>query len=102
MSYTFKNIYTKPNAEVNINFWDEDGSKASAVNDLIDTYFDAGKITQKPVKVVDGLTETYTTIFKDEASCDEFLADGDANDTHFAELQKWCNDNSISWSIERP
>jgi hypothetical protein len=101
MSYTFKNIYTKPNAEVNINFWDEDGSKASAVNDLIDTYFDAGKITQKPVKVVDGLTETYTTIFKDESSCNEFLSDGDANDTHFEELQKWCTDNSISWSIEK-
>ena len=102
MSYKLKNIYTKPNAEVNINFWDEDGSKASAVNDLIDTYFDAGKITQKPVKVVDGLTETYTTIFKDESSCNEFLSDGDANDTHFEELQKWCTDNSISWSIERP
>jgi len=97
MSYTLKNIYTKPNAETEINFWD-----GTPIVDQIDTYFDAGKITQKPVKVVDGLIETYTTIFKDEASCDEFLADGDANDTHFAELQKWCNDNSISWSIERP
>ena len=66
-----------------------------------DTYFDAVKITQKPVKVVDGLTETYTTIFKDESSCNEFLSDGDANDTHFEELQKWCTDNSISWSIEK-
>ena len=94
MSYTLKNIYTKPNAETEINFWD-----GTPIVDQIDTYFDAGKITQKPVKVVDGLIETYTTIFKDESSCNEFLSDGDANDTHFEELQKWCTDNSISWSV---
>jgi len=41
-------------------------------------------LSQKPVKVVDGLTETYTTIFKDEASYDEFRLEQDtilANET---------------------
>ena len=99
MSYKLKNIYTKPNAEVNINFWDEDGSKASAVKDLIDTYFDAGKITQKPVKVVDGLIDTYSTIFKDEASYDEFRLEQDTILANETKRDKYCSDNSISWSV---
>ena len=48
MSYTLKHIYIKPNAELNVNFWSGD------ILNLIDTYFDAGKITQKPVKTTDG------------------------------------------------
>ena len=66
MSYTLKNIYTKPNAETSIDFWTND------LLTLIDTYFDAGKITQKPTKTVDGLTETWTAVFKDKESFDEF------------------------------
>ena len=68
MSYTLKHTYTKPNADVNIGFWNSD------ILTLIDTYFDAGKITQKPVKSEDGLKEIYTTIFKDETSFNEFIA----------------------------
>ena len=51
MSYTLKNIYKKPadNPDLEINFWGSD------ILNLIDTFFDAGKITQKPVKSNDGL-----------------------------------------------
>ena len=51
MSKTLKHIYTKLNENTVINFWSAD------ILTLIDTYFDAGKITQKPVKAVDGLKE---------------------------------------------
>ena len=44
MSYILKTVYTKTNAETEINFWDGD-----PIENLIDTYFDAGKIEQKPV-----------------------------------------------------
>ena len=98
MSYTFKNIYTKPNAEVNINFWDEDGSKASAVNDLIDTYFDAGKITQKPTKSVDGLTETWTAVFKDKVSFDEFSNES-ASKSNLTNMSTYCTDNGIIFNM---
>ena len=54
MSYILITVYTKTNAETEINFWDGD-----PIENLIDTYFDAGKIEQIPVKVVDGLTETW-------------------------------------------
>ena len=94
MSYTLKNIYTKPNAETEINFWD-----GTPIVDQIDTYFDAGKITQKPVKVVDGLIETYTTIFKDEASYDEFNLEQDPIRANETKRNKHCSDNSISWSV---
>ena len=94
MSYTLKNIYTKPNAETEINFWDGD-----PIENLIDTYFDAGKIEQKPVKVVDGLIETYTTIFKDEASYDEFRLEQDTILANETKRDKYCSDNSISWSV---
>jgi len=97
MSYILKTVYTKPNAETEINFWD-----GTPIMSLIDTYFDAGKITQKPVKVVDGLTETYTTIFKDEESFNEFSTDGGVDATNCDTREKYCADNSISWSIERP
>ena len=92
MSYTFKNVYTKPNAETNIDFWTSD------ILTLIDTYFDAGKITQKPVKVVDGLTETYTTIFKDRASYDEFTAES-ACTSNLNKLETYCDENGISWNL---
>ena len=95
MSYTLKTVYTKPNAETEINFWDGD-----PIENLIDTYFEAGKITQKPVKVVDGLTETYTTIFKDEKSFDEFSADGGIDVANRAKKEKYCIDNTISWNVE--
>ena len=92
MSYTLKNIYTKPNAETSIDFWTND------VLTLIDTYFDAGKITQKPVKVVDGLTETYTTIFKDRASYDEFTAES-ACTSNLTNMSTYCTDNGIIFNM---
>ncbi|BCU95212.1 MAG: hypothetical protein CM15mV8_0560 [Caudoviricetes sp.] len=55
MSYTHKVIYTKPNAEILI--------EHAEFTNLIDSYFNAGKIIQKPTKTVDGLTTTFTTIF---------------------------------------
>jgi hypothetical protein len=97
MSYTVKTVYTKPNAETEIDFWD-----GTPIMSLIDDYFDAGKITQKPVKVVDGLTETYTTIFKDEESFNEFSNDSDIDETNKVARENYCTDNSISCSIERP
>ena len=98
MSYILKNIYTKTNAETEINFWD-----GTPIVSLIDTYFDAGKITQKPAKVVDGLTETYTTIFKDRASYDEFASEStEQREANNNKRESYCSDNSISWSIERP
>jgi hypothetical protein len=93
MSKTLKHIYTKLNENTVINFWSAD------ILTLIDTYFDAGKITQKPVKAVDGLKETYTTVFKDQASFDEFLDEG-ASNANLNSLQTFCDENEVKYSIE--
>ncbi len=92
MSYTFKNVYTKPNAETNIDFWTSD------ILTLIDTYFDAGKITQKPTKTVDGLTETWTAVFKDKESFDEFT-DESASKSNLTNLTNFCKEKGISWNL---
>ena len=92
MSYTLKNIYTRPNAETSVDFW-----QANLLT-VIDTYFDAGKITQKPTKTVDGLTETWTTIFKDKASFDEFAAEDVAKD-NVNDMAIHCENNKISWNM---
>ena len=89
MSYIFKQVYTKPNAETNINFWD-----GTNIVNLIDTFFDAGKITQKHTKSVEGLTETWTTIFKDYDSYIE-LAHGAMNQENIGTREKYCSDNNI-------
>ena len=95
MSYTLKNIYKKPadNPDLEINFWGSD------ILNLIDTFFDAGKITQKPVKSNDGLFETYTTIFKDKASFDEFVADN-ISTTNKTALEVFCDENGVICNIE--
>lgn len=67
-----------------------------AINSQIETYFDSGKITQKPVKEVDGLVETYTTIFKDQASLDEFKLDFGGKEV---DRQQWLDDNNVSFEI---
>jgi len=95
MSYTFRNIYQKPNEGVEINFWNND------ILALIDSYFDQGKILQKPVKTVSGLTETYTTVFKDETSYFEFKNET-ATSSHVENRLNFCNDNLVSWSMETP
>ena len=93
MSYTLKHTYTKPNADVTIGFWNSD------ILTLIDTYFDAGKITQKPVKSEDGLKEIYTTIFKDEASFNEFIAESVSVSNKNA-LDTFCDNNGVTCLIE--
>ena len=92
MSYTFKNVYTKPNAETSIDFWTND------VLTLIDTYFDAGKITQKPTKSVDGLTETWTAVFKDKVSFDEFSNES-ASKSNLTNMSTYCTDNGIIFNM---
>ena len=95
MSYTLKNIYKKPadNPDLEINFWNSD------ILNLIDTFFDAGKITQKPVKTNDGLYETYTTIFKDEASFAEFIQKSESTSNKVT-LELWCAENGVVYSNE--
>ena len=68
----------------------------SGMNALIDTYFDAGKITQKPVKKVNDLVETYTTVFKDMKSLLEFT-DETANTDNDKTRDQWCKDNNVSY-----
>ena len=50
MSYKVRTIYTRPNAEVSLH------TPSTEYTALIDTYFNAGKITEKPVESIDGLT----------------------------------------------
>ena len=94
MSYKVRTIYTKPNAEVSLH------TPSTEYTALIDTYFNAGKITQKPVESIDGLTHTYTMIFDSEASSNEFKAESLAGD-NFIARQNHCTSNKISYSIER-
>jgi hypothetical protein len=95
MSYTIKMIYSKPNNLIVLNFQQSD------MTTLIDSYFDQGKILQKPVKTVSGLTETYTTVFKDETSYFEFKNET-ATSSHVENRLNFCNDNLVSWSMETP
>ena len=93
MSKSLKHIYTKPNESIAFSFWGDE------ILLLIDTYFDAGKITQKPVKAVDGLKETYTTVFKDQASFDEFKVE-EAATSNLNSLETFCAENSVTCDIE--
>tara|TARA_A100001011_G_scaffold340004_2_gene371798 strand:+ start:7951 stop:8241 length:291 start_codon:yes stop_codon:yes gene_type:complete len=94
MSYTVRTVYTKPSAEVSLH------TPPTEYTALINTFFDAGKVTQKPVESVDGLTTTYTMVFKDEASFNEFKVNAHAIDNGGIRSSH-CNDNSISYSIEQ-
>ena len=94
MSYKVRTIYTKPSAEVSLH------TPSAEYTALIDTFFNAGKITQKPVESIDGLTHTYTMIFNNETSSDEFRAESVAGD-NFIARESHCDSDSISYSIER-
>ena len=94
MSYKVRTIYTKPSAEVSLH------TPSAEYTALIDTFFNAGKITQKPVESVDGLTYTYTMTFDNENSSDEFRAESVAGD-NFIARESHCTGSSISYSIER-
>ena len=56
-------------------------------------------ITQKPVKSNDGLFETYTTIFKDKASFDEFIQNSLSTSNKIT-LELWCAENGVICSNE--
>ena len=94
MSYKVRTIYTKPSAEVSLH------TPSAEYTTLIDTYFNAGKITQKPVESIDVLTHTYTMIFNNETSCNEFRAES-VTANNFTARANHCTSNSISYSIER-
>ena len=47
MSYKFRAIYTKPSDEVSLH------TPPSGLYDLVNTMFDEGKITQKPIRTTD-------------------------------------------------
>ena len=52
MSYKVRTIYTKPSAEVSLH------TPSAEYTELINAYFEAGKIKQKPVESIYGLTNT--------------------------------------------
>lgn len=93
MSYAVKIIYTKPNAEVSLH------TPPVGLLDLVNTMFDEGKITQKPVRTIDGLNETFEIIFADKTAFDEWRDNDLVKDNYAARLEH-CNANSISFSIE--
>ncbi len=94
MSYKVRTIYTKPNAEVSLH------TPPADYTNLINTYFEAGRITQKPVESIDGLTHTYSVIFNSESDFKEFCTNSAASENHNIR-QTHCNENSISYSVEQ-
>ena len=94
MSYKVRAQYTKPNAEVSLH------TPPAEYTNLINTMFDAGKITQKPVESIEGLTHTYTVIFTRESDFKDFCINPAASENHNTR-QTHCNENSISYSIEQ-
>ena len=94
MSYKVRTIYTKPSAEVSLH------TPPADYTNLINSYFEAGRITQKPVESIDGLTHTYTVIFTRESDFKDFCINPAASENHNTR-QSHCNENSISYSIEQ-
>ena len=94
MSYKVRTIYTKPSAEVSLH------TPPADYTNLINSYFEAGRITQKPVESIDGLTHTYTVIFTRESDFKDFCINSAASANHNIR-QTHCNENSISYSIEQ-
>lgn len=94
MSYIVRTIYTKPSAEVSLH------TPSADYTNLINTFFDAGKITQKPVESVDGLTFTYTLVFANQSDFDEFCLNSAASANNVARADH-CSSNSISYSLEQ-
>ena len=94
MSYKVRTIYTKPSAEVSLH------TPPADYTNLINSYFEAGRITQKPVESIDGLTHTYTVIFTRESDFKDFCVNPAASENHNTR-QTHCNNNSISYSVEQ-
>ena len=93
MSYIVRSKYTKPSAEVSLH------TPPAGLTTLINTMFDAGKITQKPVETIDGLNYTYEIIFANEAAYNEYNSEAVVNENYNTRLEH-CNANSISHSVE--
>lgn len=93
MSYKVRSKYTKPSAEVSLH------TPPAGLTTLINTMFDAGKITQKPVETIDGLNYTYEIIFANEAAYNEYNSEAVVNENYNTRLEH-CNANSISHSVE--
>ena len=94
MRFKTKVIYTRPNAEVSLH------TPAAEYTNLIDTYFNAGKILEKPVKSEDGLTTTWTTVFESAAALNEF-GDEDVAMQNSQTRETHCATHSISYSLEQ-
>ena len=93
MSYTIRVIYTKPNDGVSLH------NPSTEYTNLINSYFDAGKITSKPSYVTSGLTYTYTMVFNTEADFEAFKLEPAAQ-SNYSTRETHCNNNSISYSLE--
>lgn len=94
MSYKVRTKYTKPNAEVSLH------TPPADYTNLINSYFEAGRITQKPVETIDGLNYTYEIIFAKESDFKDFCLNPAASE-NFTIRQNHCNSNSISYSLEQ-
>ncbi len=93
MSYKVKVKYTKPSADVSLH------TPPTAYINLINTMFDDGKITQKPVETIDGLNYTYEIIFVNEAAYVEFT-DNEVANINYNTRADHCTTHSISYSVE--
>jgi len=94
MSYTVRTIYTKPNVDVSLH------TPPTEYTNQINSFFDAGKIIQKPTESIDGLTHIYTMIFDNETSFNEFKSTS-ASISNYTMRNNHCDSNSISYSIEQ-
>ena len=93
MTHTNKIIYTRPSADISLHTPTEEYSNK------IDEYFDSGKIVQKPEKVEDGLTTTWTIVFKDNDSFLDFKEEATVKNNHFLRAN-YCNEHSISYDLQ--
>ena len=93
MSYKVRTIYTKPSADVSLH------TPSAEYTALIDTFFNAGKITQKPVETIDELNFTYEIIFANEDAYNEYNSQVVVNENYNIRLEH-CNTHSISHSVE--
>ena len=94
MSYKVRSQYTKPNAEVSLH------TPPAEYTNLINSYFESGRITQKPVETIDGLNYTYEMIFARESDFQDFKSQAAAMDNQKTRIAH-CSDNSISYSVEQ-
>ena len=94
MSYKVIARYTKPNADVSLH------TPPVGYTNLINTMFDAGKITQKPVETINGLNYTYEMIFANEEAFYEFL-ESEFTTENFNTRVAHCSNHSISYSVEQ-